>query len=157
MHTTSGCCKFPFEEKFKIFGCAMNRQTSSHDAIEERVHSANKGFWKDILINKSKDVPWKVKCQRLVDHVYAVFAFGSENWSWTTQTLERIKGWETKTMVRLFRDKRHKEETWVADHKRICNMSRKIWTQMGLSFFHERIAESVWRAMGWVCDESRML
>ena len=78
VHTTSGCYQFLFEEKFKIFGCAMNRRTSSHDAIEERVHSANKGFWKDILINKSKDVPWKVKCQRLVDHVYAVFAFGSE-------------------------------------------------------------------------------
>ena len=52
---------------------------------------------------KSKDVPWKIKCQRLVDHVYAVFAFGSENWSWNIQTMDKIKGWETKTMIRLFR------------------------------------------------------
>ena len=79
--TTSGCYKFRFEDEFKILGCAMNRQGKSHDAIEERMQSANKAFWKNILKNQSKDVAWKVKCQRLVDHVCAVFAFGSENWS----------------------------------------------------------------------------
>ena len=63
-----------------------------HDAVEERMQSAKKAFWKDILIYKSKDVPWKIKCQRLVDNVCAVFAFGSENWSWTIQTIEKIKG-----------------------------------------------------------------
>ena len=64
--TTSGCYKFPFEDEFKILGCAMKRQGKSHDAIEERMQSANKAFRKDFLKNKSKDVPWKVKCQRLV-------------------------------------------------------------------------------------------
>ena len=96
------------------------------------MQSANEAFWKDILIYKSKDVPWKVKCRKLVDHVYAVFAFGSENWSWTIQALERTKGWETRTMLRLFGFKRHKEETWVAYHTRRCNMARKIWIQMCL-------------------------
>ena len=86
-----------------------------HDSfVNNCSRTSNKASWKDILIYKSKDVPWKVKYQRLVDHVYAVFACGSENWSWTIQTSERIKGWETKTMLRLFRSKRHKEETWVA-------------------------------------------
>ena len=96
--TSTGCCKFPFEDEFKILGCALNRQGKTCDAVEERMQSANKVFWKDIVIYKSKDVPWKVKCQRLVDHVYAVFAFGSEIWSWTQQTMEEIKGWETKTI-----------------------------------------------------------
>ena len=76
--TSTGCCKFPFEDKFKILGCAVNRQRKTHDAIEERMQWANKAFGKDILMYTSRDVPWKVKCQRLVDHVYAVFAFGSE-------------------------------------------------------------------------------
>ena len=48
--TTAGCHKFPFEEKFKVLGCAMNRQGKWHDAIEERMQSANKAFWMDILI-----------------------------------------------------------------------------------------------------------
>ena len=58
IHTTTGCHKFPFEEKFRILGYAMIRQGKSDDAIEERMQSANKAFWKDILISKRKDVPW---------------------------------------------------------------------------------------------------
>ena len=79
--TTLGCYKFPFEDKFKILGCVMNRQGKMCDAVEEQMQSANKAFWKDLLIFNSQDVPWKIKCQRLVDHVYAVFTFGSESWT----------------------------------------------------------------------------
>ena len=68
--------RFLFEEKLKILGCAMNRQGKSLDAIEERMQSANKTFWRDILIHRRKDVPWGIKCRRLVDHVYSVFLSG---------------------------------------------------------------------------------
>ena len=69
----------------------MNRQGKSHDAIEERMQSASKAFWEDFLKYKSKDVQRKVQCRRVVDHVLAVLAFGSENWSWTVLTLDKIK------------------------------------------------------------------
>ena len=36
------------------------------------MQSAKKAFWNDILVYKSTDVPWKIKCQRLVGHVYTV-------------------------------------------------------------------------------------
>ena len=67
--TSSGCYKFPLKTSLRN-RCAMNRQGKPHDAIEERMQSANKAFWKYILRIKSKDAPWKVKCQRLVHHVY---------------------------------------------------------------------------------------
>ena len=70
----------------------MNRQGNTCDAVEERMQSADKAFWKDTMRCKSKDVPWRITCQRLVDHVYAVFSLGSEKWSWTQQTLDKIKG-----------------------------------------------------------------
>ena len=60
--TASGCYKFACEEKFEILGYAMDLQVTSHDAIEERMQSAKKAFWNDILTYKSKDFPWKVKC-----------------------------------------------------------------------------------------------
>ena len=59
---------------------------------------------------------------------------------------------ETKTVILLFRFKRHKDETWVAYHT-TCEMAKKIWIQMGLPFLFERIAESMWRALEWVCYE----
>ena len=116
------------------------------------MQSANKAFWKDILIYNSKDVPWKIKCQRLVDHVCAIFASGSENWSWIIQTLEKIKGWETKTMIRLFVFERQTEETWVGYNTRTCNVARKIWVQMRFHFYCTKKLQKVWRAVGWVCD-----
>ena len=54
IYTTTGCYKFSFEEKFKNLGFAMNRQGKSHDAFEERMQSANKAFWKDILKTEAK-------------------------------------------------------------------------------------------------------
>ena len=89
LDTSKGCYKFPSEDEFKVFGCVLNRQGKTCCAVEERMQSANDAFWKDIMIWKSKDVPWKVTCQRLVDHVYAVFTFGSEDWSSTQQTMEK--------------------------------------------------------------------
>ena len=50
MGTTVGCHKFLFEEKFKILSCAVNRQGKTIEAIEERLQSATKAFWKDNLI-----------------------------------------------------------------------------------------------------------
>ena len=75
INTKSACHRFSFEEKIKILGYALNRQEKALDAIEEIMQVANKVFWKNILIFKSKDVSWKIKCRRLVDHVYAVFFF----------------------------------------------------------------------------------
>ena len=91
--TTGLMYKFPYEEKIEILRCAMNRQGTTLDAIEERMQSANKANWRDILVYRSKDVPWRIKCRRLVDHVYSVFSFGSEIWSLTIQTKDRIKRW----------------------------------------------------------------
>ena len=68
--------RFPLYETFKILGCAMNRQGRSLDAVEERMQSANKVFGWDILVCRRRDVPLRIKCRRLVDHVYSVFSFG---------------------------------------------------------------------------------
>ena len=82
----------------------MKRQGKTCDAVEERMQSANTAFffWKDIKIYRSKDIPWRIKCQRLVDHAYLVFSFGSETWSWTQQTMDKLKRWETKILTKLF-------------------------------------------------------
>ena len=47
-------------------------------------------------------------------------------------------------MIRLFRFKRHTEETWVDNQTGTCNMARKVWIQMDVSFFFWKNAE--------VCD-----
>ena len=101
--TKGGFYRSSFEENFSILGFLMKREVRTVKAMEERLQSANKASWKDIKIFRNKDVPWRVKCRRLVDHVYPVFCFGSENWSCTMETMNKINRWETKFLLRLFR------------------------------------------------------
>ena len=49
---------------FKILGFFMNSQGKTKDFLEERMHIANKAWWRDVKIHRSKDVSWKVKCRR---------------------------------------------------------------------------------------------
>ena len=63
------------------------------------------------------------------------------------------KGWETKVMTKVFRLKKQKEETWVEHQTGMSIMARKVWENMKLPFLYENISESMWHAMGWLCDE----
>ena len=99
------------------------------DAVEERMQSANKAFWKDIKIFKSKDVLWRIICQRLVEHVHAVFSFGSETWSWTQQTLEKMKKVGNKN-----NDEMTRGDVGGIPDKNQHIMARKMWVQMKLPF-----------------------
>ena len=109
-------------------------------------------LWEDILVHRSKDVPWRIKCRRLVDHVYSTFSqvrTGPEPFTqWT-----KVKRWETKMMMSLFRFKTGNDKTWVDFHTRSCEDARKIWIKLGLRFLFATIAESLRRAIGSVCDQ----
>ena len=98
----------PFEDNFKVLGFTLNRQGKTQDSLEERIENANEAWWRDATFYRSKDIPWRVKCRRMVKHVYSVFCCGSENWSWRHASLDIIEGWETKAMRRVFRFKKKK-------------------------------------------------
>ena len=54
MGTKTRSQRFPFEDKFKILGFTMNRQGKTHKCLEERMQSANKAWWRDGKIYRSK-------------------------------------------------------------------------------------------------------
>ena len=101
----------------------MNRPGKAHDGVEERMHSANKAWWRDVNIYRSKDVPWN------------------------NSTAASLLGVKISPGHR-FRFKREKDKTWADYYARTCRTAMKK-VQMGLSFLHEVIAESMWRAMGY--------
>ena len=85
----------PFEEQFKILGCTLNRQGKTHECLEERMLRANKAWWKDVKIYRRKDVPWRVKCRGMAEHVYSVFCLEVKIGRGSHATLDRIRRWET--------------------------------------------------------------
>ena len=138
----------PFEKSFKVSGHIFNPPGNMQESLEERMQDANKGWWRDVTIHQGKDVPWRIKCRRVVEQVYSVFCLGNESWPWSRVTWDRIEGWETQIVSRLFRFNRKDEETWSGYCMRTSRAARSIWKKMKLLF----IVEGMWRAMGWVCE-----
>ena len=102
--------------------------------------AANKAWWRYTKSYRSKDVSWRERCRRMVEHVCDVLCLGNENWSGSRATMDRIRKWETKAMRRVFRFKKEEYETWANYCTRAARVAKKI-------------AEGMWRAMGWVCNE----
>ena len=156
LSTSRACYKFLFQDEFRILGCALNRQGKTCDDVEERMQSADKAFWKYIKICKSKDVPWRIKMSTCGGQRVCRFLLWKRKLVVDTADIGKIKGWETKTITRLFRLQKQKDETWVEYHTRTCIVARKIWVQMDLPFLFEKIAEVMWRAMGGYAMKRRM-
>ena len=77
--TTTGLHKLPFEKKkFWILGYAFNQAGRTQDSLKDRTQSANKAWWRDAKIYRSKDVPWRVKCKRMVEHVWCILLWKRE-------------------------------------------------------------------------------
>ena len=94
----------------------------------------------------------------LLDHFLLHKDFGTD----ATGLIEEVGKWDLVPGSRGGRQRhwcvssaslKQKEETWVDYYARACKTARKIWVQKGLTFLYEVIAESMWRAMGWSCDE----
>ena len=77
------------------------------------------------MIYRSKDVPWRVKGRRMVEHVYSVFFFGGENWSWTQQTLGQNQRMGNKGGESTISRQREKDEARSDDYTRTSRMARK--------------------------------
>ena len=77
------------------------------------MEAANKAWWRDTKIYRSKDVSWRERCRRMVEHVCNVYCLGNENWCGSRATMDRIRKWETKAMRWVFRFKKEEDETWA--------------------------------------------
>ena len=96
--------RIPFEEHFTILGFSLIRQGKTQHCLEERMQNANKAWWRDVKIYRSKD--GAVERQEMVEHVYSIFCFGSENWSWS------------RALWTEFKDGKQGDETGISMQKR---------------------------------------
>ena len=132
----------------------MKRQEKTQDCFGRKDAKCRQG-----LVEKCEDLQEqtralvRVKCRRMVQHVFCIFCFGSENWSWSHATLDRIRRWETKAMSRLFASKKEEDETRANYCTRTARVDRKIVVKMHFPFLSEVIVDSIWRLMDWACDE----
>ena len=142
--TRTGRHKIRNEKSFRFLGYSFNQAGRTQDSLEERMQHANMAWCRDVKIYRNEDVPWSAKCRRMEEHVCGVFCFGSENLSSSQAILDRMEGWETRALSRLFRFTRMEDETLAGYCTRAA---RTIWTKMNTPFLSETTPESIWRAM----------
>ena len=68
-----------------------------------------KKWWRGAKIYRSNDVPWRVKCRRMVEHVDSVFCFGNE---WVVYSISK------------------KNEKWANYCTKVTTIAKKIWVKM---------------------------
>ena len=135
-------------------GCAMNRQGKTLDAIEERMQSANKSLLEGHSGLQEQTCAVEDQVQKIGGPRVFRLLFGCANWSCTIQTMDRIKKWETKIMMRLFRFKRGKDETWVEFHTRCCKAARKNGYRWADPFCMKQLLKACGELWDGMCSEA---
>ena len=69
IETKKKVAQISVRKSIKILGYQFNLAGKMQNSLEERVQGANKARWRDAKIYRSKDVPWRVTCRRMVDQV----------------------------------------------------------------------------------------
>ena len=83
----------------------MNRLGKAHEGIEEGMQSANKAWWRDVMIYRSQDVPWSEGEKGGGTRLQRLFASEAKIGPGPRKLSTESKGWETMAMKRLFRFK----------------------------------------------------
>ena len=71
-------------------------------------------WWRDGYIYRSKSVPTKTKCRRVLSHACSTALDGSVNWPWSVTMLAKVRTWEAT----ILRPKMYAGESWVGFRKR---------------------------------------
>ena len=129
-----GCTSFPLRKLQKL-RYIFNPASKSQESLEELMQNTNKAWWRDARVYRSKDVPRRVKCKRMVEPVYSVFCFDGKD--------QRMGHTIDEKHMQVQKERRGKLGLGIAQG------------QMKLPFCSSIIAESMWRAVGWVCDQTQ--
>ena len=96
----------------------------SHGERQYRLDKAMKAWFADVRIFMSKPVLVIVNWERVMNHVCSVATLGSENWSWSQTTMNKLHGRETVMMRRLFcfKERLGRPLQKCSKNRKICNI-----------------------------------
>ena len=94
------------------------------------MQSANKAWWRDVTIYRSKDVPWRAKCRRMVEHVKKCILLSKRKLVLDSSHLgQNYKGWEAKGPV-AFVPSQKKRRRNMGYCQGTARAARTIWTKI---------------------------
>ena len=123
---------------FEVLGHRFHRAGKGSQGAERTLCKGMGSWWRDGYIHKSKSVPMKTKCRRVVSHVYCTALFGRVTWPWSVTMLAKVRAWKAKTLRLTLRPEMYAGESWVGYRKRTAKSMRTKWRQVGLPTMAEK-------------------
>ena len=139
----------PLREVFDVLGYRFNREGKGAQGVEKTLRKGMGSWWRDVYIYRSRSVPLKTKCRRVVSHVFSTALNGSVNWNWTVTITCMVHYWETKILRLTLRPKMLPGEEWITYKARTARVMRSRWQKMGLA----SLADFVANKLGKRCRE----
>ena len=102
-----------FMEVFDVLGYRFNREGKDAQGVEKTMRKGMGCWWRDVYIYRSRSVPLKTKCQRVVSHVFSTALNGSANLNWTMTIARMVHYLETKVLRLTLRPKMLLGEEWI--------------------------------------------
>ena len=124
--------------------CMLHRAQMSDVQVRKRIPQDLEQ--RDARICRSKDAPWRITCQRMVNQVHSVFIFGCESWSWSHQALNRTKGWATDMLIFCFGHKKGRQDAGLGTARHLQHLARTRWKNSHFSCRKSllRVCGGVW-------------
>jgi len=105
-------------------------------------------FGRDAQYYLARSVPWKAKAERFARRVHPVLLYGAGTWVWKQTIVQRIKAWETKLLMRMFRVAKQAGEEWVKWYKRSARVAIKMFAECGQQSVVEKLLLKIHRLAG---------
>ena len=103
----------PSREVFDVLGYRFNREVKGAQGVEKILRKEMGSWWRDVYVYRSRSVPLKTRCQRVVSHVFSTALNGSANRNWTMTIARMVHYWETKVLRLTLRPKMLPVEEWI--------------------------------------------
>ena len=95
----------PVVEKGKALGAELDNTGSTTTPLLARLGAAEADFWKDAGFYWAKEISQNLKVNRFYRRIVPKAFFGAAAWAWTRDTCRRLRGWETRLLMRIVKVK----------------------------------------------------
>ena len=100
--TTVGNMKFESVENFSYLGSIINSNNLISEEINQRIINANRAFYANSKILKSRLVTQKTNIKIYKSLIRPVLTYGAESWTLTGKDAAKLRAYERKIIRRIY-------------------------------------------------------
>ena len=130
-------------KELTILGTKIDDCDSTETALKYRMEKAEKAFWSNRKIVRTRGIPLKLRMREYARRVVPVFLHGCGGWSWSVKVFHHVHGFEGRLLGRVLGCKKKKEEEWEQFWRRRILFVRECYANIGERPLTEKVLEKI--------------